>query len=92
MKKRERIEEQLETLAKRIANAEDYVARNVNVEGSAWLHTDDWNGRSGHPSWVKKHMIPTTKKWQRKSEKALETIGKRDHERRKQRRTPTKGS
>jgi hypothetical protein len=57
--------------------AEEYVARNVNVEGSPWLHLDDWKGKSGHPLWMKNYMIPATKKARARKEKALEKISRK---------------
>jgi hypothetical protein len=72
--KKHKIEEQLEMIEKRLANAEEYVGRNVNVEGASWLHLDDWNGKSGHPSWMRNFMIPALKKSRAKKEKALEGI------------------
>ena len=92
MNKRFKIEQQLESTAKHLADAEEYVARNVNVEGAAWLHTDDWNGRSGHPLWMKNFMIPATRAWQSKKEKALETLDKKDRDKLKQRRPRSKRS
>ena len=74
-RKKQEIEEQLEMIEKRLANAEEYVARNVNVEGASWLHFDDWQGKSGHPSWMKNWMIPTTMKHRARKEKALRSIG-----------------
>jgi hypothetical protein len=46
----------------RLDRAREYVARNVNVEGKKFLHIDDWQGRSGHPKWMKNFMIPTMMK------------------------------
>ena len=86
MNKRQKIEEQLETMQKCLADAEEYVARNINVEGSAWLHTDDWNGKSGHPLWMKNFMIPAIKKRQAMKEKALVKIDNKSREKLKQRR------
>jgi hypothetical protein len=80
MKKR-KIKEQLASIEKRLANAEEYVAQNVNVEGSSWLHFGDWSGKSGHPSWMKNHMIPTLKKVRARKEKALECIDTKAKER-----------
>ena len=57
--KRRKIQEQLEMLDKRLAAAEHYVARNVNIESSDFLHLADWQGRSDHPLWMKNVMIPT---------------------------------
>jgi hypothetical protein len=76
--KRRRIEEQLEVIEQRLANAEDYVARNENVEGKSFLHFDDWKGKSGHPLWMKNFMIPTTKKARAKKEKALDAIDRKN--------------
>jgi hypothetical protein len=73
-KKRQSIQEQLEIIEGRLLNAEEYVAENVNVEGSSWLHMDDWRGKSGHPSWMRNFMIPTMKKYRTQKEKALKTI------------------
>ena len=93
MNKRRKIEEQLEMIDNRLAAAEDYVARNVNVEGSSWLHLDDWKGRSGHPLWVKNYMIPATKRARARKEKALEGISRKSKDKAlKQRRRPRIGS
>jgi hypothetical protein len=74
MNKTRKIEEQLEMIEKRLADAEEYVARGVNVEGPSWLHFGDWRGKSGHPLWMKNFMIPSTKKARARKEKALERI------------------
>ncbi len=88
MHKKRQIEEQLEMIEQRLANAETYVAKGVNVEGSAFLHFDDWNGNSGHPLWMKNFMIPATKRARAKKEKALDTIANKEREKRlKQRRS-----
>ena len=85
MNKRRKIKEQLETTEKCVANADEYVAQNVNVEGSAWLHTDDWKGKSGHPLWMKNYMMPAIKKSLIRKEKALEKIKNKSREKLKQR-------
>ncbi len=72
--KKPRIADQLEMITKRLADAEEYIAQNVNVEGSSWFHFHDWNGKSGHPLWMKNFMIPTTKKARARKEKALDRI------------------
>ena len=88
MNKQRQIEEQLEMIEKRLANAHAYVARGVNVEGSAFLHFDDWKGKSGHPLWMTNFMIPTTKRGRAKKEKALEALTNKEREiRLKQRRS-----
>lgn len=86
MKKQKKIKEQLEKMENSLANAEDYIAQNINVEVSSWLHTDDWRGKSGHPLWMKNFMIPTTKKGVKKKQKALEKIDAKSREKLKQRR------
>jgi hypothetical protein len=73
MKKR-KIMEQLDMIDRHLANAEEYVARNENVKGSPQFHLGDWKGKSGHPLWMKNHMIPQTKRVRARMEKALETI------------------
>jgi hypothetical protein len=73
-KKKRKIEEQLRMIEKRLADAEEYVAQNVNVESTSWLHFADWRGKSGHPLWMKNLMIPATKKHRARKEKALERI------------------
>jgi hypothetical protein len=72
--KKQKIEEQLAFIEKRLVDAEEYVAKNVNVEGSSWLHFDDWRGKSGHPLWMRNFMIPATKKSRARKEKALDRI------------------
>jgi hypothetical protein len=90
MSKRRKIEERIETNKKRLANAEEYVARNVNVEGLSFLHTVDWNGKSGHPLWMKNVMIPSLQKRQAKNQKALDRIGDKDREKLKHRKRQTR--
>ena len=74
MNERNRIEFQLEMIEKNLTDAEEYVAKGVNVEGSSWLHFEDWRGKSGHPLWMKNFMIPSTIKQRARKEKALERI------------------
>jgi hypothetical protein len=71
---RKTIEKRLAEGEKRLANAEKYVARNLNVESSSWYHFADWWGNSGHPLWMKNHMIPTVKKVRAQLEQALDRI------------------
>jgi hypothetical protein len=73
-KKKQKIEEALENIEERLANAREYIARNVNVVGVSWLHFDDWWGKSGHPSWMRNYMIPSMMKLRAKKEKALRNI------------------
>lgn len=82
MHKRRRIEEQLEKIDERLANAEAYLARGENVEGTAFLHFDDWRGKSGHPKWMENFMIPATKRGRARKEKALERIVNQEREKR----------
>jgi hypothetical protein len=79
-KTRQRLQEQLRSIEERLANAAEYVERGINVEGSTWLHLDDWRGNSGHPSWMKNHMIPTTMKLRAEMERALDTIDNKARE------------
>ena len=75
MSKARKIKEQIEVLDQHLAAANEYVARNVNVRGTAsWLHLGDWKGKSGHPLWMKNHMIPSTQKSQAGKVRALEKI------------------
>jgi hypothetical protein len=75
MKKEQQIKKQIEVLDQNLAAADKYVARNVNVRGTAsWLHLGDWKGKTGHPLWMKNHMIPSTKRSRTGKERALETI------------------
>jgi hypothetical protein len=76
-----KIREQLDYVERDLANAEAYVERNVNVDSVAWLHLGDWRGNSGHPLWMKNHMIPSLKRWKVKKEKALQTLNKKRRER-----------
>ncbi len=83
-----KIKEQIDVLDQRLAAAKKYVARNVNVRGAASsLHLGDWKGKSGHPLWMKNHMIPSTQRARTEKERALERIGTKSKVRRlKQRR------
>lgn len=48
--------------AEALENAKKYLEKGVNVEGTAFVHLDDWNGNSGHPKWVKNKLIPSLEK------------------------------
>jgi hypothetical protein len=85
MKKR-KIKEQLEMIDRHLANAEEYIASNENVESSSQFHLEDWNGKSGHPLWMKNHMIPRTKKARAKMEKALGTIASKEKDKKSEKR------
>ena len=74
MNKTRAIEAQLEILEKHLACAEEYIAQDINIERSSWFHSDDFKGKSGHPLWMKNFMVPTTKKFMARKEKALERI------------------
>ena len=76
-RKKQELEKQLELIEKRLADPEEYIAKDVNIEGTSWLHFGDWHGKSGHPLWMKNHMIHTTKKVRAIKEKALEKLEKR---------------
>jgi hypothetical protein len=80
-RKAETIREQLGRIEKRLSDAEEYLARGVNVEGSGFLHLDDWRGKSGHPLWVRNFMIPTTLKNRSRKEKTLDLIDKKAKDR-----------
>lgn len=84
--KKQKIQEQLADMEQSLRNAQEYVARNVNVVGHCFLHLDDWNGKSGHPLWMKNYMIPQTERAQTHKEKALERIAARERERKHQKR------
>ncbi len=75
---------------KRLANAAAYLAKDINVEGRAFLHFDDWRGNSGHPLWMKNFMIPATKRGRARLEKALDRITNQQREKRIQRRRTRK--
>jgi hypothetical protein len=75
------ITERLESIERRLANAEAYVEDGANRRSSSWLHTEDWNGVSGHPKWMKHHMIPRTGKARARLEKTLERIASREKDR-----------
>ena len=74
MNEERKIKKQVEKLDQHLLAAGQYVARNVNVRGFSWLHLSDWKGKSGHPLWMKNHMIPSTKKARAERERALEKI------------------
>lgn len=81
MYKRRKIKDRLNSLERDLANAKAYLERGVNVEGFAWLHTDDWQGKSGHPLWIENHMIRALKRRRVKEENALQTLNNKRRER-----------
>jgi hypothetical protein len=72
--KRLQIEERLRMIEERLSNAEEYIAKGVNVEGLSFLHLGDWHGKSGHPLWMKNYLIPSTLKQRARTERKLEGI------------------
>jgi hypothetical protein len=75
-----KIQESLERIEQRLRNAEEYVARNENVEGASFLHLRDWEGKSGHPLWMQHWMLPTTKRERARKERARTHPGNREGE------------
>lgn len=88
--KRRRIEERLESVDKQLANAEAYIQKGVNVRSASSLHLEDWTGGSGHPLWMKNHMVPQTKKTRAKLEAKLERIATKEKDRRSHKRRPSR--
>jgi hypothetical protein len=86
--KKSPIPERLKKVEGSLQKAEQYVARNVNVESTSFCHFADWKGKSGHPLWMKNHAIPTMKRALARFEKRLDQIAAREKDRRLQRRTP----
>lgn len=76
-KRRRPIEEHLTNVEAWLANAEAYVAKNVNIKGKSRFYTGDWKGQSGHPSWMRNVMIPAWTRHRAKQERTLEAIAKR---------------
>jgi hypothetical protein len=87
--KARRIQERLESIDKSLASAEAYVEKGVNVRSTSWLHLGDWKGRSGHPKWMKNHMLPQTRMAGDILEKTLERMAAREKDRRSQKRRPS---
>jgi len=81
------LQQKLELVEQRLRNAEEYVARGENVVSDSFLHIKDWDGKSGHPKWMKNYMIPSAKKARARMEKAVERIAVREKEKASQRRT-----
>jgi hypothetical protein len=75
MNKQRKIKEQIEKLGQRLVAAGHYIERNVNIRGSDWLHLANWNGKSGHPLWMRNRMIPSTQRTITEKERALQKIG-----------------
>lgn len=81
MKKTRKITQRICTFDQHLAAAEEYVAKNVNVRGfPSWLKLSDWKGKSGHPLWMKNHMIPSTQRARAEQERALERINAKGKE------------
>ena len=72
--KTRKIQERLDRAEQHLRDAETYIARGVNVESSSFLHFKDWEGKSGHPLWMKNFMITTIKRWRARKEKSLGRI------------------
>ena len=87
MNKKRKIKEQMEKLDRDLAAAKDYVAKDVNVRSLSWLHLSDWKGKSGHPLWMKRHMIPSTEKFRARRERTLERIDIKSKEKQLKERT-----
>jgi hypothetical protein len=78
--KKRKIKEKIEKLEERLENAEAYLTRGVNVEGRAYLHMDDYRGKSGHPSWILSQMVPRVARRLARKQRALETIESKERE------------
>ena len=61
-RKRPKIQERLKKVEECLRNAEQYVARDVNVESTSFCHFAEWKGKSGHPLWMKNYAIPAMKR------------------------------
>jgi hypothetical protein len=72
--KTQKIQQRLKKIEEHLRSAEEYIARNVNVRSRSFLHSKDWEGKSGHPLWMRNFMIPTVKKALARKEKALERV------------------
>jgi hypothetical protein len=81
-RKRRTIEESLDSIDRRLADADGYVERDVNVEGRSFLHFGDWRGQSGHPKWMKNVMIPALRRGRARKEKILEQLDNRAKDKR----------
>ena len=84
MSKQKAIEYRIKCCQKAIDNAEKYLAKGENIEGSGFLHLDDWVGHSGHPKWVKNVLIPRLKKRIAAAEKTIEKISQKEKEKNEQ--------
>jgi hypothetical protein len=83
MNKARKIKEQIELLDQHLAAAQEYVARNEKVRGTAsWLQMGDWKGKSGHPLWMKNHMIPSTQRSRAEKVRTLEKLATKAREKR----------
>lgn len=76
MRKR-KIQERLRNVEQHLRNAEAFVARNENVESTSFLHLKDWEGKSGHPLWMKNYAIPAMQRSRARDEKKLDRIASR---------------
>jgi hypothetical protein len=68
------IQEKLERIDQVLRTAEEYVARDENVYIRSFCHFKDWQGKSGHPLWMKNFMIPARKRGRARKERALERV------------------
>lgn len=80
MSKQSQVEGRIKRWQKQLDNAEKYLAEGKNIEGRAWLHLDDWTGKSGHPDWVRNFLIPRIKKEIGKCEEVIERISQKEKE------------
>ena len=88
--KEQKIEHRLTRIEQRLRNAQAYAARNENVERASFLHLRDWEGKSGHPLWIKNFMIPATLRARALNEKRLERLITKQHDRKSQKRRKSK--
>jgi len=71
------IENRIKRIERTIGRAQAYLERGENIEGSAWLHFDDWKGNSGHPDWVEHKLIPSLYKMRAEAERNLRDWGRK---------------
>lgn len=77
---RNKLEEQLKSIETSLANAQEYLAKGINIESVTFLHLSDWKGKSGHPEWMRNVMIPKLLKQRASIERTLERMSTKSKE------------
>jgi hypothetical protein len=75
-----KIRRKIDTLETELAAGARYALRGVNRRAGPCVQ--DWKGNTGHPLWMRNHMIPVKRRVRAQLDRALDTIATKERGRR----------